>query len=480
MMTQVGFEPKVRLNILGEQDIAEIHAAGLRILEEIGVGVHSPAAIEILRGAGCAADSEGIVKFPARLVEQALGTVPSSVTLYTRNGEVSCPLGGWRTSFGTGSDCPFILDRDSGRKRLCTYDDVHKGAIVCDSLEHFNFVMPVGIISDRPRHVADVHALEATLRGTEKPVVFTAHNAATFQAGIDLAATAVGGAHTLRQRPCICLYAEPTSPLKHMQEATEKLMTAARQGIPVIFTPCPLMGATAPATRAGALAQAVAESFSGLVLHQLVNPGAPFIFGAVMNVLDMSTTIAPYGSPELHQMCAALTDMAHHYQLPMFGTCGCSDAKRVDAQAGLEVGFSTLMATLNGQNLIHDIGFLESALITSYEVYILANEAIGMAKHIARGVTVNSDTLGVDVIREVGHDGHYLGTDHTLRHFRGEFFFPTFQDRTNYSGWERLGRKTADVRLKETAAEIIGTHEVEPISAPARSQISRILAELEA
>ena len=479
-MTQVGFEPKVRLNILGEQDIAEIHAAGLRILEEIGVGVHSPAAIEILRGAGCAADSEGIVKFPARLVEQALGTVPSSVTLYTRNGEVSCPLGGWRTSFGTGSDCPFILDRDSGRKRLCTYDDVHKGAIVCDSLEHFNFVMPVGIISDRPRHVADVHALEATLRGTEKPVVFTAHNAATFQAGIDLAATAVGGAHTLRQRPCICLYAEPTSPLKHMQEATEKLMTAARQGIPVIFTPCPLMGATAPATRAGALAQAVAESFSGLVLHQLVNSGAPFIFGAVMNVLDMSTTIAPYGSPELHQMCAALTDMAHHYQLPMFGTCGCSDAKQVDAQAGLEVGFSVLTATLNGQNLIHDIGFLESALITSYEMYILSNEAIGMAKYIAGGVPVNQETLALDVIREVGQHGDHLVAEHTLRHFRNEFFFPNVMDRKNYAGWEAGGGKGMDRVLREAADEILNSHQTVPLSAAADKGIRDILGRLDA
>ena len=479
-MQQVGFEPNVRLQILDQKGIEEIHAAVLRVLEETNVTINTEQGRRILTQAGCTCDDGNVVRIPARLVASAIETAPSLVTLYDRLGDVACPLEGWKTSYGTGSDCPFILDHDTDEKRQCTYDDVARGALVCDALEHFNFVMPVGIVSDREVRTAAVHAIEATMSNTIKPVVFTSADARGLQASIDIAAAVAGGRESLQEKPIICLYAEPTSPLKHMPEATDKLILAARTRTPVIFTPCPLMGATAPATAAGILVLGIAESLSGLVLHQLVNPGAPFIFGGVLNLLDMSTTIAPYGSPELHQTCAAMTDMAHYYALPMFGTCGCSDAKRVDAQAGLEVGFSTLMATLNGQNLIHDIGFLESALITSYEVYILANEAIGMAKHIARGVTVNSDTLGVDVIREVGHDGHYLGTDHTLRHFRGEFFFPTFQDRTNYSGWERLGRKTADVRLKETAAEIIGTHEVEPISAPARSQISRILAELEA
>ncbi len=158
-----------------------------------------------------------------------------------------------------------------------------------------------------------------------------------------------------------------------------------------------------------------------------------------------------------------MTDIAHFYSLPMFGTCGCSDAKNVDAQAGVEVGFSVLMSTLNGQNLIHDIGFLESALITSYEMYILSNEAIGMAKHIASGLKVDIDTLAVDVIDEVGHSGHFLDNEHTMKHFRNEFYFPRVFDRTNYDGWEQAGRKTLDIKLKEKADEIIESHKPEKI-----------------
>jgi trimethylamine--corrinoid protein Co-methyltransferase len=234
-------------------------------------------------------------------------------------------------------------------------------------------------------------------------------------------------------------------------------------------------GATAPATGAGVLTLGTAECLSGLVLHQLANPGAPFVFGGVMIMLDMATMIAPYGAPELHQLCAALTDISHFLKLPMFGTCGCSDAKSVDAQAGMEMGFSVLTATLNGQNLIHDIGFLESALITSYEMYILADEAAGMAKHIAAGVAVNQDTLGVDVIDAVGHTGDFLGQDHTLKFFRKECYFPKIMDRTNYEIWENLGRKTMDVRLKEQADEILGTHKAEPIAAGQVKRMKQII-----
>jgi len=477
-MSKDFFEPSVRVRILNDDAILQIHHAALEVLERTGVAINTDQGRNILLDAGCKSPGDNVITFPPGLVEKALQTAPSSITLYDRLGQPSCSLEGHKTSFGTGSDCPFILDRETQQRRLCTYQDVARGALVCDALENFDFVMPVGIISDRPTHIADIHAFEATMSNTVKPVVFTAHNQRTFQASVDLAAAVAGGLDKLQEKPIICLYDEPTSPLKHMPEATDKLILAARLRIPVIFTPCPQMGATAPATAAGALVQSVAECLSGLVLHQLVAPGAPIIFGGVMDCLDMSTTIMPYGSPELHQLCAALTDIAHHYQLPMFGTCGCSDAKRVDAQAGLEVGFSVLMATLNGQNLIHDIGFLESALITSYEMYVLSNEAIGMAKHIARGVTVNPDTLAVDVIADIGQTGNYLQHDHTLKHFRHELYFPKVLDRTNYSGWEKLGCKTMDVKLTENVDHIIATHRAEPVAPAARRQIDDILQKL--
>jgi len=480
MTGQRGFSPKVRVRILDDGDIDQIHEATLRILDETGISVTAPEGREILLKAGAIESEKTALRIPPKLVEQALESAPESVVLYRRTGEPECYLEDHTTSFGTGLGCPFILDRETGEKRPCTYDDVGKGALVCDALDEINFVMPVGIISDRPTRIADVHQLEATALNTTKPIVYSAHNRQTFQMSIDLAAAAVGGIDKLQEKPFICIYAEPTSPLRHMPEATEKLIHAARMQIPIVFTPCPIMGASAPATGAGIMALANAETLSGLAIHQLVQPGAPFIYGGVQLSLDMKTTIAPYGSPELHKHCAALTDMAHHYRLPMFGTCGCSDAKRVDAQAGMEVGFSVLMATLNGQNLIHDIGFLESALITSYEMYVLSDEAIGMAKHIAKGVDVNAQTLGVDAIKAVGQFGNYLAEDHTLDNYRNEMYFPKIMDRTNYGGWRKQGSKTMDVRLTERVDAILAEHETVPVDAGVQKQMTEIMGAADA
>lgn len=469
------FEPAVRMQILDSQAISDIHNAALEVLDRVGLEIHTEEGRKILLDAGCKSLDKDVITIPPKLVEKSLQSAPSSVTLYNRLGQQACVLEGWKTSFGTGSDCPFIFDRQTGERRQCTYDDVAKGALVVDALNEFDFLMPVGIISDRPRGTADVYEVEASIRNTVKPIVFTAHNQETFQASIELAAAVAGGLDKLAEKPTICLYAEPTSPMKHMPEATDKLIHAAKMRIPIVFTPCPLGGATAPVTAAGILAQATAESLSGLVIHQLTNPGAPYIFGGVLYLLDMSTMISPYGSPELHQLCAALTDMAHHYKLPMFGTCGCSDSKAVDAQAGLEVGFSTLAATLSGQNLIHDIGFLESALITSYEMYVLTDEAISMAKHIARGVTVNKDTLAVDTIKSVQHKGEFITHSHTLDNFRQEAYFAKVVDRLNYANWQKQGSKTMDVRLKEKVDEILGTHQAEPIAPAACKEMDNIL-----
>ena len=398
MANKTSFDPVVRTRILSESQIKQIHNAALKVLENTGISIKTEQARKILLDAGCKLKGDDFITIPSKLVEKTLKTAPSSITLYDRLGQVSCELEGSKNSFGTGSDCPFIIDRKTGERRFCTYDDVAKAALLCDALENFDFVMPVGIVSDKHTDVADIYGVEATMKNTVKPAVFTAHNDKSFRTSIDLAAAVAGGLDKLQEKPTICLYNEPTSPLKQMPEATDKLITAAEKKVPIIFTPAPIGGASAPVTGAGVLVMGTAECLSGVILHQLVNPGSPIIFGGVMFMMDMSTTVATYGSAERNQLCGALTDMAHYYKLPMFGTAGCSDSKVIDVQAGMEMGLSILLSSLSGQNLIHDVGYLESGLLTSYEMYILGDETINMVKHIARGLTINDETLAVDVI----------------------------------------------------------------------------------
>src|SRR3972149_2709113 len=117
--------------------------------------------------------------------------------------------------------------------------------------------------------------------------------------------------------------------------------------------------------------------------------------GGVASPMDMRTTILTYGSPELHLLSAALTDIAHWMKVPMFSTAGCSASKVFDEQAAVEAWLSIMAAGLSGANLIHDVGFLESALIGSHEMVVLSNEVIGMVKPFLAGIRVDDERLAV-------------------------------------------------------------------------------------
>ena len=465
--------------VLSEEQIEELHLATLEILERTGVDVLEEEALSLLKKAGAEVEAKSRVRIPSYLVKKALSTAPEKVTLCTRDGKRTVFLEDAKSFFGTGSDCPSILDPFTGEKRLFTKEDVGRVALLADALPNLDFHMSLGLVSDTPCLTSDRHQFAAMLLNTKKPIVFTAHDREGMQDIIKMAEVAAGGKENLRLNPCICLYAEPVTPLRHIDVAVKKLLLAAEKRIPVIYTPCPMSGATAPSTFAGTLVVGNAEILSGLVIHQLKNPGAPFIGGGVISIMDMSSTILSYGAPELSLLSAALTELMHSYNLPMFGTCGCSDAKVLDEQAAIEATMSTLMSALSGANLIHDIGFLEFALLGSMEMVVMTDEIIAMVKRIMRGIEINEDTLALDLIHRVGPGGNFLSEEHTLKHFRKEQFFPRFLDRQNYANWVTSGKKPMRERLNEEVKRILKEYKPEEISPEKRKEISSIISAAE-
>ncbi len=216
-----------------------------------------------------------------------------------------------------------------------------------------------------------------------------------------------------------------------------------------------MTGSTAPATFAGTIVQGSAESLSGLVVAQLVAPGAPFVYGAFSTIMDMSTTIFSYGSSEMSLMVAALAQMAQYYRLPFFGTAGCSDSKTPDAQAAAEAAFSCLSSSLSGANLIHDSGWLDHGSLASPAYLVLVNDILCMVNQYMQGLPISDETLAVEVIDKVGPGGHYLNEDHTLKHFRDVWYSRIF-DRTIYAQWLERGSKTFEDRLREATRKAMG------------------------
>ncbi|MCK4602445.1 MAG: trimethylamine methyltransferase family protein, partial [Phycisphaerae bacterium] len=342
------------------------------------------------------------------LVQEMLAKVPPRIAMGDRTGRRSMILESHRIYYGTGSDCPFIYDADTGERRKFTKKDIEDAARVVDACENMDFHMSLGLMSDVPTYSYDRHQAAAMLRNTTKPLVFTAMSQHGLSDILEMYYLLRGGRDAFEINPGFIVYLEPVTPLLHGKAVLEKLIFSAQRRIPAIYTPCPTLGGTAPVTLAGALALSVAEFLVGMVISQLTRPGAPLIMGGVISPMDMHTTVLTYGSPELHLMDAALTDIAHWMKVPMFSTAGCSDSKVLDQQAAAEAALSIMAAGLSGANLIHDVGYLESGLIGSHEMVVLSNELIGQVKHFLGGVQVNDETLALDVIKEVGPGGNFL------------------------------------------------------------------------
>jgi trimethylamine--corrinoid protein Co-methyltransferase len=463
------------LEYLSAEQMRDIHSASLAILEDCGTVIHHEKAVGLLQQAGARVKDDKRVFIPSGLLEWAARRAPSRVTLYDRNGKPFMFLEGRNVYYGTGSDCPNLLDSFTGERRQFLSKDVADAVRLVDALPYIDFTMSMGLAPDFPNNRQYQHKYAIMIRNSIKPQVITAADKDTLNDIVDIAAAAVGGREELKRKPVFVLYDEPTSPLVHIKEALEKLMFMAENNLPTNYSPGIMAGGTSPVTMAGAIAQANAEILAGLVIHQLANPGAPFIFGAGMSPMDMQSMQPTYSAPEAMITQAGLCQIGRClYDLPTWGFGGCSAAKLVDAQAVNEAAAYIMMSGWMGTNLVHDVGYLEFGLTYSFDLLVLCDEIIGQVRRMMEGIQVDKEHLAVESIKRVGPGGHFLGDEHTMRHFR-ENWQPELTDRKTYETWKSQGAASMEQRAKEKVKHILKNHRPQVLPAEVDAQIDKIL-----
>lgn len=468
-----------KLTMLDREDCLKLHRASCEILRQTGVKVYSEAGRKLLQEAGAVVTDE-LVKIPPSLVEAALASAPSGFNLYKRGSEeVALKLDGQEVYFGPGSDTLRYLDPRSGQRRDFKLKDIADCMRLCDALPEIGFVMSVGIPRDVPTERYFLDQFATMLRYTTKPIVFVCDGLADIEAIAAMAAAVAGGLDRLSQHPTLLLYSEPTTPLQHSQEATEKLLFCAEHAIPVTHSPAPMMGGTAPVTVAGAVTLGNAEMLSGLVMHQLRRPGSPFLYGHGVHHLDMKEMISVYGAPEFQLARVLAAEMGRFYGLPVWGYTGHSDSKVVDGQAAADAQFAALVALLAKTNLNHDVGYLESGLTNSPEMMALTNEIISQTRRFAAGVRLDDEALAVGAVHEVGPGGEFMSHPHTLAHWR-ELWLPQVFDRQRLDPWQERGAKDVNARLRELTVALMDEHEVDPLPDAAEAELEAILREAKA
>lgn len=464
------------LSYLTEADRRAIYNAALDIIGGVGMRVHHPEARRLLTEAGCPLEGEDLMRIPAELVERARSTAPAVIEVFDRQGEPAMSLGGYASYFGTGSDLMSTWDLETGEHRASTLADVGRAARLCDALPNIDFIMSSAYPTDvHDPHRAYLESFGAMLGGSSKPLVMTSEHGGDLKAMWEVACALRGGAEELRAKPYLTMYLEPSSPLEHPVESIEKLLFCADWGIPAIYSPAPLAGATAPITVAGHTAQGTAESLFGLVIHQLRRPGSPFIFGIGPAVLDMSTSQSSYNAPEYLMTFLCAIEMARWLDLPNWGYGGTTDSQVVDAQAGLEMAELAFLCMSAGSNLNHDVGYLDFGLTGALEAIVILDEYVSMNRRLFAGVEVTPETLAVDVVRAVGPGGDFLSTRHTAKNVRTAQWRPTILNRKGHLRWAEDGGHDLREKARRKAQALLASHEPQPLADELRRRVDTVV-----
>ena len=433
------------------EHVQKIDQKGRQILEEIGVSITDETFLKKMESEGAHIDfDEQRVRFSGDCLDKLLSRAPSRFTLHSRDGKNDLHVGEGNVYFGNGGRVFRILDLGTGGYRYTMLRDVANTAILVDHLDFIRFYIIACQAHDlEPEHY-HLNDFYRAFYHTTKHVMGGCTDLSGAQQMFDLASFIAGGEDKLKEKPFVSVITNIISPLTIDTNSLKILEFCTSKGIPVTCAPAPIAGATAPATLAGTLAQLHAESLAGVAITQAITPEAKILYGAVPSAMDLRTMEYTMGTVEMGMMNAAAVQLAKHYDLPIYASGGLTEAKRPDIQAGFEKLFSNLTVAMAGGDYIHlTAGLLDSGNSISYEQYVIDNEIIGMIHRILSGIEVNEDTLGFDVIEQVGPGGNYVMEEHTVDHMMSEFFYPNLSVRCNFDIWEEKGRPDMLSRARE-------------------------------
>jgi len=412
-----------KLELLDKPLVERILDEAFQLIEDPGVRI-APYVEDLLRNAGVTV-KDGVAHIPEALARRLLELVPQEFSLYDRGGNPVVHYGGDDVHFDPGSSCLNILDPETEQARPAVSSDLVRLVQVAEMLPQFAAQSTAMVCNDVPAEIGDWYRLLLVLWYSEKPIVTGAFSAASLHTLIDLLAIASGGGEALRQHPRAIFDVCPSPPLNWSEFASQNLVDLARAGVPAEIVSMPLAGATAPVTLAGSVVQHAAECISGIVIHQLAQPGAPIVWGGAPAIFDMRTGKTPMGAIETVMLDLACAQMGKHLGLPTHAYLAAGDARVIDAQVEMESGMSAVLGALAGINMISGAGMLDFLACHSVEKLVIDAEAIASAQRLIAGIEPRGESLAVAMFAQTGLRGDFLKLKETRALFRKEQHFPS-------------------------------------------------------
>ena len=467
------------LHAFTDQELQAVHSATLQILCNTGIKVENEEALDIFAGAGASVDRRdkyGIVKIPNYIVEESIASTPRTAMLYGRHPKNDYFTDQNRVAFTGGfGEHVKIVDLFTRKVRPTTRKDLAEITRIQDALEITPVVERAACSGDCMPASQSIHNYAVMVENTSKHCFLGFGGKRKTEVIIEIAKIAAGGEEILRNRPPVTGFVCPTSPLTLVNEACESIIACAKGGLGISIIPMSLSGATSPASLAGVMVQHNAEVLSALILAQLTRKGTPCIYCGCSTIMDMRLGASPVGVPENALLCVAWAKLAQFYKLPSWvGGCA-SDSKTPDPQQAYDFTLTAMPAALAGANIIYGLGAIDSLITFDYASMMMGAEQAERILRIVGGITVNDETMAIDLIHEIGPGGEYLTHKHTFEHMRNMSTAGLF-NRMNRDTWEKkMSGKSIVDEAYEKAAHIIDTHKPLPLPDGARDKIKEVI-----
>ena len=460
----------MKLIVLSNDDITAIDRATLRILAETGIILNHEGAREKLCEAGAHTKGDHLY-LPSNLVEWALSQCPSKVSIKGRGGK-NVVLGDGKLHWHNVGGARDVYDPPTRQVHPATIKDVIDSARILDALDNVTAVVPFFTPQDVPGEIMSLAMYRHTLPYTTKPVQGPGIQTRR-EVQIAVQMTEVIGPPS----EFLTLGISPVSPLVFPNDVVDAMMEAAKTDIALSPLPCPTAGTTAPMSIVGAIAQQNAEILASLVLAELVRPGLPIVYTGRLAMMEPRTGLSVWGGVELALASAATVQLGHYYGLPVNVYGLSTNSQELDIQNGYERALNAAIPALAGADELSGVGEMQAGIAGSFAQMVCDNEIAGSVGRLRRGISVDDDALGVEVIASVMEGTHnFLGQRHTRRYLRaGEVFLTKLAVRDPWAEWERKNRDGMAEHAQAEAERILDEHQVPPLNEEQDKELNNIL-----
>jgi trimethylamine--corrinoid protein Co-methyltransferase len=461
-----------QVSLLSDEEIEILDEHTLTVLEDVGVSVPVPEALDLLEAGGATVDrTTSVARIPRELVGRCLETVPDQVLLAARDPKHDVVLGDGSVTFTSDGTATYVVDDLTGERFEGSAEYQRTLNRLFDALPDVDYIWPTISARDLDPVACDLEIQSIAWRNCTKHVQDEIRTPELAAPMLDMMAAVAG--ETPRERPVFSQINCTLAPLSHDPAMTEASMVLARAGVPIAIMPMPLMGTTAPITVAGVTVMCMAELLSAVVIFQLAAPGCPLIASPEPDSADLRSGLYICASPEGRAATLACIEMSKHYDLPTQGGGFDGDAKAPDYQNGIE-GADVLLDVLVGADSCVGLGCFDGAQATSLATIVLHNDAAGLVKEELRRVrlSLDADSCLIDDIRAVGPGGHFMGQRST-RQQAHDVWQPSVLRRGTFSASQ--GRTVIEDAV-ERAQEILATHEVPPLPDDVDRHIDEVIA----